>query len=208
MKSKMIILAFVVVLGMTLYPLVGYAQMEHGKMGRSGGGGQGYTPQQEGGWNFCPYCGSPLGPGGGYGMGPGMMGPGMMGRGYGMGPGMMGPGMMGRGYGMGYGMMGPGMMGRGYGMGPGMMGPGMMGRGWGMGPQYGPQYQQQQKPMEEKDAREILENYLRSTRNPNLKLGKVIEKGNYFEAEILTKDNSLVDKIIVDKYSGWMRSIY
>ena len=106
----------------------------------------------------------------------------------------MGPGMMGRG-------MGPGMMGRG-------MGPGMMHRGWGMEPQYGPQYQQPQKPMEEKDARAILENYLRSTKNPNLKLGKVTEKGNYFEAEILTKDNSLVDKIIVDKYSGWMRSIY
>jgi cytochrome c553 len=63
------------------------------------------------GW-YCPYCGQYLGPRGGYGMGPGMMGEyGMMG-GYGMGPGMMGR----------YGM-GPGMMGRGYGMGPGMMGP-------------------------------------------------------------------------------------
>ena len=173
MKSKMIILALAVVLGMTLYPLAGYAHMESGMMGRGGGGGQGYDPQQEGGWNYSPYCGRSFGHGGGYGMGPGMMGRGM----------------------------GPGMMGRG-------MGPGMMHRGWGMEPQYGPQYQQPQKPMEEKDARAILENYLRSTKNPNLKLGKVTEKGNYFEAEILTKDNSLVDKIIVDKYSGWMRSIY
>jgi len=90
----------------------------------------------------------------------------------------------------------------GPGMGPGMMGPGMM------GPGYGPQYQQPQRPLEEKDVKGILENYLRSTRNPNLKLGKVTEKDNYFEAEILTKDNSLADKIIVDKYSGWMRSIY
>ena len=128
----------------------------------------------------------------------------------GMGPGMMGPGMMGpqggyrgwycpycgRGYGMGQGMMGPGMMGGGM-MGPGMMGPG-----------YGPQYQQPQKPLEEKDAKGILENYLRSRRNPNLTLGKITERDNYFESEILTKDNSLVDKIIVDKYSGWMRSIY
>jgi len=84
--------------------------------------------------------------------------------------------------------------------GPGMMGPGYRG--------YGPQYQQPQKPLEEKDVKGILENYLRSTRNPNLKLGKVTEKDNYFEAEILTKDDSLADKIIVDKYSGWMRSIY
>jgi hypothetical protein len=98
--------------------------------------------------------------------------------------------------------MGPWMM-HDYGMAPGMMGPGY-------GPQYGPQYgyQQPQKPMEEKDAKAILENYLASLRNPNLKLGKVKEKGNAFEGEIVTKDGSLVDKILVDKYTGWMRSVY
>lgn len=123
----------------------------------------------------------------------------------------MGPGMMG--YQGGYGgwycpncgrHMGPGMMHRGYGMGPGM-GPGMMGPGY---PGYGPQYQQPRKYPEEKDVKGILENYLRSTRNPNLKLGKITEKDNYFEAEILTKDDSLVDKIIVDRYMSWMRSVY
>ena len=62
--------------------------------------------------------------GGGYGMGPGMMG------GYG---GSMGPGMMGGGYGMGPGMMGGG----GYGMGPGMMGGCGMGPGMMMGPYWG-----------------------------------------------------------------------
>jgi hypothetical protein len=100
--------------------------------------------------------------------------------------------------------MGPGMMG------PGMMGPGMMGPGYGgqYGPQYGPQYQQSRKPLEEKDAKAIVENYIQSTRNPNLKLGKIKDMGNGFEAEILTKDNSLADKILVDKGSGWMRSIY
>jgi hypothetical protein len=87
-----------------------------------------------------------------------------------------------------------------------MMGGGMMGPGY--APQDGPQYQQPQKPLEEKDVKVILENYLRSTRNPNLKPGKVTEKDNYFELEILSKDNSLVDKIIVDKYTGWMRSAY
>ncbi|MFH1490028.1 MAG: hypothetical protein ABII06_14090 [Pseudomonadota bacterium] len=146
------------------------------------------------------------------------MRPGMMGQGYGMGPGMMGqgygmgPGMMGQGYGM-----GPGMMGQGYGMGPGMMGqgygmgPGMMGQGYGMGPGYGygRQYQQPQEPMEEKDAKELLENYLKSTRNPNLKLGNIKDAGSVFEAEIVTKkDGSLVDKVAVDKYTGWMRSVY
>jgi hypothetical protein len=74
--------------------------------------------------------------------------------------------------------------------------------------QYGPQYQQPWKPMEDKDDKAMLENYKQSTRSPNLKLGKIKEKDDYFEAEILTKENSLVDKILVDKFTGWMRSIY
>jgi hypothetical protein len=127
---------------------------------------------------YCPYCGR--------WMGPGMMGPGY--GGYGMGPGMMG----------GYG---------GYGMGPGMMGPGY-------GPQYPQQYQQYQqypqpqKPLAEKDAKEIAENYLRNMRNPNLKVGKMKDAGSAFEADIVTKDNSLVDKVLIDKATGWMHSAY
>ncbi len=109
-----------------------------------------------------------------------------------MGPGMMGRGMMG----------GCGMMG-----GQGMMGPGMMGPGYGQQYQQ-PQYQQPQKLLEEKDAKAILENYITNMRNPNLKLGKIKDTGNTFEAEIVTKDNSLVDKIFVDKMTGWMRSAY
>jgi hypothetical protein len=45
-------------------------------------------------------------------------------------------------------------------------------------------------------------------RNPNLKLEKIGDKGNAFEGEIVTKDDSLVDKILVDKNTGWMRSVY
>jgi hypothetical protein len=145
------------------------------------------------------------------------MGPGRMGPGYGhplqedwnycpycgryLGPGSdydMGPGMMGRGYGM-----GPRMMGRGYGMGPGMMGPPYYGPGY-----QEPQYREPQKPMEEEEARKLLEDYLASTRNPNLQLGKIEDKGHSFEAEIQTKDGSLVDRILVDKRTGWMRSVY
>ena len=119
--------------------------------------------------------------------------------GYGM---MMGPGMMGM---MHRGMMGPGMMGRSM-MGYGMMGPGMMGPGQGMAPQYVPG---QQKQLTEKDVKGILENYLKSTKNPNLKLGKIRDKGNGFVADIVTKkEGALVDKIFVDKSTGWMRSVY
>jgi hypothetical protein len=113
-----------------------------------------------------------------------------------------GKAQMGPGYGYGYGM-GPGMMGPGYGYG---MGPGMMGPGYGY--QYGPQYQQPHRSLDEKDAKTILENYLKSTRNPNLKLGKIEDKGNAFEGEILTQKGSLVDEILVDKNTGWMRSVY
>jgi hypothetical protein len=54
----------------------------------------------------------------------------------------------------------------------------------------------------------IVENYLKSTRNPNLKSGSIMDKGTAFEVEILTKDNSIADKISVDKNSGWIHSIY
>jgi hypothetical protein len=175
MKKMALVLAFALAFGLVIYASQAKAQMGHGMMhgygmgpGMMGGGGYG-------GW-YCPYCGRPMGPGGGYGMGPGMMGPGG------------GPGM------------GPGMMGPGRGMGPGY--------GHQQGPQYGPWYQGPQKPLEKEDAKRILENYLGSMRNPNLKVGEIQDKGYVFEAEILTKDNSLVDKILVDKRTGWMRSIY
>ena len=178
----------------------------------------------------CPYGGGHhgrhMGRWNGYGMGPGMMG-----RGYGMGPGMMGDddgdrdcpyggrsmgpgrgyGMMGRGYGMGSGMMmgrgsgmGPGMMGRGYGMGPGYgRGSGSMGRAPEQG-EIGPGAGRLETPLKEGGARTVVENYLQATRNPNLKLGKITEQGDAFEAEIVTKDGSLVDKLLVEKSTGWM----
>jgi hypothetical protein len=46
------------------------------------------------------------------------------------------------------------------------------------------------------------------SRNPNLKVGKIEDKGGYFEAEITTNDGSLVDKLLVDKDTGRMRSVY
>ncbi len=130
----------------------------------------------------------------GYGMGPGMMGG--YGPGYGMGPGMMG------GYGYGYGM-GPGMMG-GYGPGYGMS-PGMMG---GYGPGYGTQHPLHGKSIDQKEAKAMMEDYLKSSRNPNLKLGKIKDVGKAFEAEIRTTKNDLVDKILIDKSTGYMRSAY
>ena len=111
--------------------------------------------------------------------------------------------------------MGPG---RGYGMGRGMgpqsgheRGPGMMGRGQMRGSQQmgsDTPYAQGQDTLSKEDAGSIVKDYLESTRNPNLKLGKIKDAGNAFEAEIVTQDNSLVDKVLIDKTSGWMRPAY
>ncbi len=108
--------------------------------------------------------------------------------------------------------MGSGMMRNGYGQGSGM-GPGMMGPGYAnqQNPQYQPpekQYQQLGKPLDKKEAKAILENYLKSTRDPNLKLGKIKDEGDVFEGDIVTQNGSLVDKILVSKDTGAMRSVY
>jgi hypothetical protein len=113
-----------------------------------------------------------------------------MGHGYGYsrGSGMMG----GMGGGMGHGMMG------GYGSG---MDPGMMGR-------YGRQPQSTGKSIDAKEAEAMMKDYLKSTRNPNLKLGKIKDAGKVFETEILTKKDDLVDRVLVDKETGSIRSAY
>ena len=182
--------------------------------------GQDYGTPQSQGW-FCPWCGSAYGrgpgmmqgrdPRGGYGMGPGMM-QGWGGQGYGIPPDMM-QNWNDQGAGRGYGMRHR-RGGRGYGMGSGMMHgrggygrqPGMMDQGWGRG-QYGPSGgQQQMEPMRKETARDLAENY--AAGNPNLKVGEVSEQEDVFVATIVTRDGSLVEKLEIDKNSGWMRRRY
>ena len=102
-----------------------------------------------------------------------------------------------------------------HGRGSGMMGhgPGMM-RRWdgggyapGRGPGYG--YRRPDEPLGKEEARDILRRYLDTSRNPNLKVGEVEEKGDVFEAEIVTrKGEALVDRVQIDRRTGWMRSVY
>ena len=110
-----------------------------------------------------------------------------------------------KGHGKGYGPCGAGRMrgcGRmaaeGCGMGQ-MRGCGMMGPGCGMKPA---------SPLTLDDAKAMVEGRLAFMRNPNLKLGNITDQGAGFEAEILTQDGSLVDKLVIHKGMGWMRSIY
>ena len=55
----------------------------------------------------------------------------------------------------------------------------------------------------------VVQNFLKSTGNPNLKLGNIKDEGSAYEVEIVTKGGySLVDRILVDKRTSWMRSVY
>jgi Rubrerythrin len=108
------------------------------------------------------------------------------------------------GYGSGY-SRGSGMMdGYGYGMGPGMMD----GYGNGMGRRYRRQSPATGESIDAKGAEAMMKDYLKSTRNPNLKLGKIKDAGESFETEILTQKNDLVDRILIDKKTGYIRSAY
>jgi mono/diheme cytochrome c family protein len=63
-------------------------------------------------------------------------------------------------------------------------------------------------PMTEDRAKQEVERYLKAGANPNLKVGEVQDKGEAYEVEIVTRDGSLVDKILVNKKTGSMRSVY
>jgi hypothetical protein len=111
------------------------------------------------------------------------------------------------------GMMGDGGY-RGYDRGPGMMhsggsrnysmGPGMMSQGY----ENELHYRQNQKNLDRKGAERVFEDYLSSRHNPNLTLGEIKDEGSFFEADLLTQNNSLVNRLMVDKDSGRIRSAY
>jgi hypothetical protein len=62
--------------------------------------------------------------------------------------------------------------------------------------------------LDKDQVKQEVENYLKSTRNPNLRVGKIEEKGNHYEVYIETKGGALADQLLVDKDTGWMRSAY
>jgi hypothetical protein len=93
----------------------------------------------------------------------------------------------------------------------GMMGPGELGRGPGMTGIYpwdSPPYRQFDSPIDIKDAHALVQNYLDSTNNPNLKVGSETDKATGYEFDIVTKDNSLVDRFMVSKDTAEIHSAY
>jgi len=164
----------------------------------------------------------------GWGMMRGGYGPGMMGgygpgyghmRGWGGGPGAgqwncpafsqenqneSGPGnTQGQGYGPGYHMRG---WGSGYG--PGMM----QGYGPGYGRGYGPRADVQGNQTNQTlnlttdEVKSRMESWLARRDNPRLKVGEVKEKdADTITADIVTKDNSVVERFVVDRHTGTYR---
>lgn len=56
-------------------------------------------------------------------------------------------------------------------------------------------------------AKRVIDLYLAGN-NQELTVGSITEKNWYFEAEILDRDKKVTDRVIVDKRSGRIRSIY
>ncbi len=110
---------------------------------------------------------------------------------------------------------GEGMMGQGM-MGQGMMGYGMMGQEQNMFEECEEMMEwvtdgklQAGEALTQEDAVSIVEDYLKEINNPNLKVGEVERTADEdYLVEIVTKDGSLVDKLEVNRLSGWIHSIY
>ncbi|MFH1146760.1 MAG: hypothetical protein V1736_03550 [Pseudomonadota bacterium] len=63
--------------------------------------------------------------------------------------------------------------------------------------------QRWQAPIDQEEAKAILQNYVSALNDPNLKLGDLNEKGKFFEADIRATDsNKTVEKVRVDKQTG------
>jgi len=55
------------------------------------------------------------------------------------------------------------------------------------------------------DARKALKKHFSKK---DVVIGEIVEKELYFEAEIMDKKSTVIDKVIVDKRTGRIRSIY
>jgi hypothetical protein len=66
-------------------------------------------------------------------------------------------------------------------------------------------YGEKQRVGTKDDANRVLREYFSKK---DVTIGEIREKQYYFEADILDKNGKLVDKVIVDKRTGRIRSIY
>lgn len=56
-------------------------------------------------------------------------------------------------------------------------------------------------------AYDVLVNHVKKI-NPDLEIGEIKDSGSFYEAEILSSDKEVVERLAVDKDSGQLRVIY
>lgn len=67
-------------------------------------------------------------------------------------------------------------------------------------------YNQKGEPLTKDQVHQLLKDYIQN--NPNLKVGELIDKGDFYESSIVTKkEGALVEKMQVDKKTGWFRNV-
>lgn len=66
-------------------------------------------------------------------------------------------------------------------------------------------YGEKQRVTTRKEAKRLLNDYFSKK---NVTIGQIREKQYYFEADVLDTKGKVVDKVIVDKRTGRIRSIY
>ncbi|MEE8541737.1 MAG: hypothetical protein V3S66_08750 [Desulfobacterales bacterium] len=67
-------------------------------------------------------------------------------------------------------------------------------------------YMAQKQSITKEQAYELVSSHVKRL-NPNLTVGQINDAGNFYEAEILSKDNEVIQLIGVDKFSGRMMLI-
>ena len=63
-----------------------------------------------------------------------------------------------------------------------------------------------EEPVTMDQARFLVDNYIYLLGDSDLKSGKIVEKANEFDAEIVTKDGSSLGMLVIDKQTGVIKS--
>jgi len=105
-----------------------------------------------------------------------------------------------------------GHMGEGFGPWSGVPGYGMMGHGWSARGRetvwHNMGFTVSGLTLTKEQAGQIAAAHIQAIGNPNLRLGELVEFETYYEAPVVTREASFVEKLLVDKRTGWLRSVY
>ncbi len=75
------------------------------------------------------------------------------------------------------------------------------------GPRWGRPYGARRPVASPDEAKQVIETFF-SSRGQTVTTGKVEERQWYYEVEVLDASGAIMDKVIVDKRTGRLRSIY